>query len=1114
MLDAIYKVILAWPLVVKRGLAHWRLLSAVIIGVLLACTVMAGTIIYFDSLRELALDNTLDKLSTTEKDIILKADRGPTTVDEFVKVERAVLRQLNGRLEWMLRDVIRAGRSATFFLTQPGDEAGAGVDDDRAYFAFMPRLLDYVTVLPGGRMPREIALNEPGEPLIIEAIIPAEAAETFGLGLGDSLSTVPYWTDFIPYATAIVSGIFEKNDPNDEIWYLDDTILRGPVAGSFRSVPFFLTESAYMNVLGSAFKDMDTSYAWLLLVDPDRLNAQNASTARSALAITNNRLRTELFSYRQLTSLEDALAEYDRRLFFSKLPMFVVLVLIAVVILYYIVTISSLLVEQQRTEIALLRSRGATSGQILAVFFLEGATISILAIATAPIIASIVISVLGLTPAFSDLSGGDRLPVGISRSAYAMSALGGLLSFAALMIPAIRASKVGVVRHRQEASRPASQPFFQRYYLDVLLLAISILLFRQLSERGSVVATGIFGEVAVDQVLLAVPALILVALGMVLLRLFPLVLNLSSRILSPVLPAGLVMGLWQMARNPTHYARLSLLLILMTGLGIFAASFGGTLDRSFEERALYETGADIRLVGLTLNNRGTSRPLSASYASLPAVEAVSPVFRGFGSDLSKLLGQSYTMFSVDRQAIMDVAWFRDDFSKEPLDELLLSLGDVDLPEGIAIPTEARDIGVTVKPDRAHPTVAFTARIKDDNDRYFTYFLGALSSGQTLRLQVPLRRVGRFGRRAVLQPAYPLTLVSLAVHEVDGSNRLRAGSVSILDVFFTGRDGQRHSLEALDEPSAWSILRGAPQSLSDSLLRYDGGAGGLTFIWTEGSPLTSRGIFHGPDSSPVPVLASKSFLRETGHRIGEIINVSVAGHRVSVRVIDTIDYFPTLDTINSRYLISDLTSLSSYANLEAVGGELKPNEMWISTAGDGEARGNLLDTLGRGQPFPARTVHDRAAVLAASQVDPLVKAGWRALLFIAFSAVLILSGLGFLVHAYVSFRGREVQFALMRTIGFSMRQLVMLVWLEQALVIAAGMALGTLMGLRLGSNIMPFLGNDDSGSQVLPPCVIEVDWVTLLITYAAMLAVFTAIILGMIWFIRRISLQRILRLGEM
>ena len=58
------------------------------------------------------------------------------------------------------------------------------------------------------------------------------------------------------------------------------------------------------------------------------------------------------------------------------------------------------------------------------------------------------------------------------------------------------------------------------------------------------------------------------------------------------------------------------------------------------------------------------------------------------------------------------------------------------------------------------------------------------------------------------------------------------------------------------------------------------------------------------------------------------------------------------------------------------------------------------------------------------------------------------------------------------IGFSMKQLIILVWLEQALVIVVGLALGTWMGGRLGAIIMPFLGNDDSGGEVLPPFVLE------------------------------------------
>ena len=76
----------------------------------------------------------------------------------------------------------------------------------------------------------------------------------------------------------------------------------------------------------------------------------------------------------------------------------------------------------------------------------------------------------------------------------------------------------------------------------------------------------------------------------------------------------------------------------------------------------------------------------------------------------------------------------------------------------------------------------------------------------------------------------------------------------------------------------------------------------------------------------------------------------------------------------------------------------------------------------------------------------------------------------------------MQFGLMRTVGFSMRQLITLVWLEQAIVIGAGMALGAEMGRRLGAIIMPFLSHNDRGTQVLPPFVLEIDWGTLAITY--------------------------------
>ena len=1242
-------------MVAKRSLSHWRLLSTVIIGVLLSSTVMAGTVIYFDALRELALKNALNKVEPLDLDILLKAERGPTTVEEFQKVERAMTYQYEGRLDWLFQDVQRSAKTATFYLTMPGNEVNAGKDDARAYFTFNPRLTDNITLLPGGRFPNEQPLATSGAPLALEAIVPAEAAEIFGLNVGDSISAVPYWRDRLPYTSVVISGLFTRNDPDAEFWHQNDTLFRSVTSGSFRTLPLYISEQMFFNILGASFTDMDASYAWHLDTDRERLNASNTTITHLHVRSMRSQLGTNLFGFRQLTSLDRTLAEYDRRLFFSKIPMFVVMVLIAVVILYYVVTLSSLLVEQQRGELALLRSRGASSGQILVVFILEGATISIIAIAVAPILAATIISLMGYTPAFSDLSGGDRLNVFVTRGAYLMSGLGGLFSFGALLIPAVRASRIGVTRHRQQSARPTGPPFYQRYYLDVMLLVVSIFLFRQLHDQGSVVATGLFGSVAVNQALLAVPALILVAFAVALLRLFPLSIRyisgdspnlmhlivgvaaavqvatiafggagvagwtasgvslaivavmtaiygvterlsdgrlqavglvaqiavVAALVVSPVnvpvleflayndgttaitpgivggvllvsvsagtsfflplplgviflafsafarrAPVGFSMGMWQMARNPTHYARMSLLLILMAGLGIFAASFGGTLERSFEEQAQYATGADIRVEGLTINNRGQSVPLVETYEAMPVVEEASPVVKAFGSDLSKLLGESYTMVGVDGETLNRVGWFRGDFSDRPMSQLLTQLDHADPPVGIDVPDNARGIGMRVKPDRPRESLALSLRIKDANDRYFTYVMGRMGgNGDWLTLERGLERGSNFRRFRPLQPKHPLTIVSLAIHDTNSRGRLRAGNIVIDSIWVRDSSNRVVVLEEFDSVSEWTVLRGARESITDILqpvsTSAESGAAhdAAQFIWSEGPPLTGRGIYHGPPASPLPVLASKSFLSETGHKVGEEFTVSISGHRTPIRIVDSFEYFPTLDTVGKRYLIADVASVVRYTNLEPTSAEIKPNEIWLKTtsngSGNGSDRAALVEEMrSEGEPFQSRAVHDRVEALEDAAVDPLVQAGWRALLFMAFGAVLILSCLGFLVHSYVSFREREMQFGLMRTVGFSMRQLITLVWLEQAIVIGAGMALGAEMGRRLGAIIMPFLSHNDRGTQVLPPFVLEIDWGTLAITYGFMILVFTAIILGMIWFIRRISLQRILRLGEL
>ena len=140
-------------MVARRSLANWRLLSSVVIGVVLASTIMAGTVIYFDSLRDLALESALSRHDPVDLDIIVKTSKGPTGPGESAAVRGFMEGEYERLIGWLLDGTVRGGRTATFFMTPPGEEAVAGDDNARTYFHFLENVEEHVEILPGGRMP-------------------------------------------------------------------------------------------------------------------------------------------------------------------------------------------------------------------------------------------------------------------------------------------------------------------------------------------------------------------------------------------------------------------------------------------------------------------------------------------------------------------------------------------------------------------------------------------------------------------------------------------------------------------------------------------------------------------------------------------------------------------------------------------------------------------------------------------------------------------------------------------------------------------------------------------------------------------------------------------------
>ena len=1164
-------------LIARRTAAHARLLSAVVIGVVLAVTVMASAAIYFDSLRNLALDRSLAAADQQRLDLSIQAGIVPITPERKDVLLQTMQGTIIERMGPFLDDEQHAYKTWTFLLDepspqvmpgecpcrtansspQPGDDRAAGTiacDCRRMSFMTVPDPGKNLTFITGEFPAPALDLPTEGGEYVVDTAIDSATAELFGLSVGSTLHGEIFWNDVHTKVTSHVVGIYERTDPNLPVWRIyDDAFSNSGLALEFAR--FVVSEESILDGIAHYFPGMGADFAWILDVDPDSIDASQTTQIRNTIDLTGTELRAIVDNFVMETRLDKVLAQFESDLFFNRLPMFVVLILIVLVVLYYVVTLAFLLVEAQRTEVALLRSRGATSRQILAVFVIEAAVLVGLAIVVGPILALLGVSAIGAVPFYADLNDGQMLPVRLTWAAYQLAIIGGALSMLALFIPAIRATRLGLLTDRRSRARPPRLAFIQRYYLDLGILGVVLFLFWQLTRQGSFVATDVFGEESVNNLVLAVPAMFLVAAGVVLLRVFPAIMNLTGRAMSSplgsrIVPPSIVLSIWQMARSPASHARLSLLLILTSGLGVFAASFATTLERSTTEQILQDTGADLRVPSITSSVGGPSFRLADRLAEVPGVVAASSVYRESVSVSYGTTNETFTLLGVEPETFPAVAWFRDDFIESGSLDSALELIDVGGESGILLPEDSFWITALIKPLTRQPDTYVIARLSDANDRYYTVAMGILlpealdnsrfsCNDGNQAASLGWCRVGAritplpLGRNRPLLFESPVRLHSIGI--VEFGNGAPPGAVDIDDIAVLTQDETRLKVvEEFDDLSRWRTLEPSAESLGDtfSVASDDNGdpmPGIARFRWTGAGARELRGIAAGWDEPVIPALASDTFMEKFGVGTGDPILAGIGAARFRIKIVGQVDLFPTLNGDAKPFLITDLEAVHATRNLAQLSGELQPNEIWLRTVTGDEAEATregftfnsppvdpvtpLIDAELARLGLRSSRIIDRSAQMASVAVDPLVSAGWQALLGISFLTVLVVSAIGFLVHARISFANRRGEFALLRTMGLSMPQLLVLVLLEQVIVIGVAVGIGLFMGTRLGDTIIPFLANSGEDNTLVPPMVLQIDWTGFSMTFGLLAVVFSAVIIAILLSVYRMSIHRVMRMGE-
>jgi hypothetical protein len=881
----------------------------------------------------------------------------------------------------------------------------------------------------------------------------------------------------------------------------------------------FTTEEAISRQVGQAYPGIYTNVTWVFNLDREGVRAGEVS----ALQQTIRTIRAEVFGNLENGSttikLDRVLNKYSEQLLLARIPLFLMVFLVTGILAYYLALVAGLTVRSRSAEISMLKSRGSTTFQIGLLMLVEGLLLAVPAVIIGTLLSPLLARTLG--GLFFEVPG--NLASSVSMGAFLLGVGGALLAVSVLTVSTLVAARQSIVEFRQAGARPSTAPFIHRYYIDILILIVIGLIWWQIQSRGAFLVRSLgTNELEIDFTLLLGPVLGLLALGLLILRFFPLAVAVLARIIEPVGSVWLVQGLRRVSRDPIVPGSLVVLLMLATSLGVIGSAFSSTLDQSQRDRARYEAGADLRLLHTGNAAPVASQGLADLLSGVSSVQGAAEVNRINGRLLTQGFGiTGVSTLAVDANSFGNVAWYRPDFSNGgSLQELItgLSPSETLLEDGMRLPNDATGLALWAHPNRPDSRLTMHARLLDSQGQYFDVPLGDLGTHGWQRLEGGLKPPETQGQGRLSQPPSitvtpPFTLLALHVAGRSGMNSPGAvflDSVSVLTprgdqaLANLGNLERWHTIEDYSRPGLYALESSA------SVTRVEGRPS-AAFSWAPGG-IGLRGLRFGSVEEPLPAVVSSTLLEAADVQVGDTLSLGMSTFAVPIKVVAAADFFPTLDPRDQPFAIVDLRSFTHYANRhnqKVVGGS---NELWVRLNGGPDAASTVIDTVeDNGLPLKDSRL---ATELVSQRINqPLTNASWGGLLVLMFLALVIASASGVVLFSYMDIRERQTEFALLRTLGSSQRQVNGVVWFSLLLVVAAGIGVGTWAGQQIGASILPVLEVAEGGARVTPPMVLQTNWIILLLSYLVLASVAVGTVIWLAWLTGKLELQQVLRAGE-
>ena len=372
----------------------------------------------------------------------------------------------------------------------------------------------------------------------------------------------------------MISGIFKESDKTDLFWRVSPYDLEKNV---------FVSEDIFKSI-ASNYDYNAVTYKHFSMLDYTDIDSSNVN-------MVEKNVKKVLEDENKSASFVEILDKYQAEKKTVDIILWVLELPIIGMVLAFIYMVAKQIVETERDEIAMLKSRGFSKGQIVCMYGVQSGLLGIFSFALGLPLGYILCKMAASTTDFLTFSMND---IGAYRFVPSMLLYGlvaTIIGIAFILIPVILSTNISIVESKS-GSRLNKNPAWKKYFFDIILLVISIyLLYNFNQDKESISQKAIAGN-KMDPMIFLDAFIFIIGFGLLTLRLthylVKLVYFLGKKKWKPAMYASFL----QITRTTYKQGFISVFLILTVSLGLFNANTARTINRNNEERIQYEIGAD------------------------------------------------------------------------------------------------------------------------------------------------------------------------------------------------------------------------------------------------------------------------------------------------------------------------------------------------------------------------------------------------------------------------------------------------------------------------------------------------------------------------------------------